>query len=45
MNSLLEEELFDLPDPKLARVRITDARVREKLLPVLENEDLSKFIL
>jgi ATP-dependent HslUV protease ATP-binding subunit HslU len=45
MNSLLEEELFDLPDPKLARVRITDPRVREKLLPVLENEDLSRFIL
>jgi ATP-dependent HslUV protease ATP-binding subunit HslU len=45
MTTLLEEALFELPDPKHARVVVDADLVREKLKTIAEDEDLRKFIL
>ncbi len=45
MNSLLEDYLFDLPEKKRKRVTITKAMVQKKLEAIIQDEDLSKYIL
>jgi ATP-dependent HslUV protease ATP-binding subunit HslU len=45
MTTLLGDMLYELPDPKHARI-VVDARlVREKLRSIVEDEDLRKYIL
>lgn len=45
MNALLDEFLFNMPTPKIRKVKISQKLVKEKLSPVIESEDLSRFIL
>ncbi len=45
MNALLEDVLFDAPSLKGKRVRITKSYVRRKLKDIVEDEDLSRYIL
>jgi len=45
MNSLLEEWLFDLPNEAVKDVLITEISVVEKLSRIIEDEDLSRYIL
>ena len=45
MNTLLDEFLFDLPEAKLNKVNITARLVTARLKPVIESDDLSRFIL
>jgi ATP-dependent HslUV protease ATP-binding subunit HslU len=45
LTTLLEDVLFDLPDPKLERIVMDGAIIRERLQRVIEDEDLRKYIL
>jgi ATP-dependent HslUV protease ATP-binding subunit HslU len=45
MNTLLDDYLFRMPDSKLKKVSINQKIVKEMLSPVIESEDLSRFIL
>lgn len=45
LNTLLDEYLFEMPDKKMSKVSITAKEVNEKLSPVINSEDLSRFIL
>jgi ATP-dependent HslUV protease ATP-binding subunit HslU len=45
MTTLLESVLFEVPDVKKASVRISAETVRKTLKDIVENEDLSKYIL
>jgi len=45
MNTLLDEYLFTMPSTQLKTVKITKKMVSERLAPVIESEDLSRFIL
>ncbi|MFA7543117.1 MAG: AAA family ATPase, partial [Candidatus Cloacimonadaceae bacterium] len=45
MNTLLEDFLFDMPFMNKKSISITKAFVKERLSPVIESEDLSRFIL
>jgi len=45
LNTLLDDFLFEMPSPKLSKVKITKKMVTERLNPVIESEDLSRFIL
>jgi len=45
MNALLENYLFDMPDKKFKTVKITQTMVKKKLARIIEDEDLSKYIL
>ena len=45
MNTLLEDLLFDLPKADLHHVEIDQKYVRAKLTKIIEDEDLSKYIL
>ncbi|HPF08827.1 MAG TPA: ATP-dependent protease ATPase subunit HslU [Candidatus Cloacimonadota bacterium] len=45
MNALLDDYLFDMPDSKLKQVSISKSQVTKRLNPVIESEDLSRFIL
>jgi ATP-dependent HslUV protease ATP-binding subunit HslU len=45
LNTLLDDYLFDMPSPKLKKVSITKSMVIKRLGPVIESEDLSRFIL
>jgi len=45
MNSLLDDYLFNMPDPKIKTVNITKTKVNNKLDKIIKNEDLSKYIL
>jgi len=45
MSTLLDEPLFDAPQTKEKRLRITRKIVRDKLQCILEDEDLSRYIL
>ena len=45
MNALLDTYLFDMPDKKFKTVRITQIMVKKKLARIIEDEDLSKYIL
>jgi ATP-dependent HslUV protease ATP-binding subunit HslU len=45
MTTQLEETLFNLPDKAVKHIVVDAAAVREKLKPILEDEDLRKYIL
>ncbi|MDA3813596.1 MAG: ATP-dependent protease ATPase subunit HslU [Candidatus Cloacimonetes bacterium] len=45
MNSLLDDHLFNMPDPQIKSVNITKTKVNNKLDKIIKNEDLSKYIL
>lgn len=45
MNTLLDDYLFQMPSTSLKSVKITKKMVNERLMPVIESEDLSRFIL
>lgn len=45
MSSLLEDILYDIPDEKIDSVKITAEYVREQLHEIVEDEDLTKYIL
>ena len=45
MSTLLEEILFDVPEKKLGDVTIDKAKVQQMLKEVVEDEDLSRYIL
>jgi ATP-dependent HslUV protease ATP-binding subunit HslU len=45
MTTLLGEMLYELPDPKHARIVVNAELVREKLKAIVEDEDLRKYIL
>jgi ATP-dependent HslUV protease ATP-binding subunit HslU len=45
MEKLLEEISFTAPDLAAQEITITDAYVRERLAALIENEDLSRYIL
>jgi ATP-dependent HslUV protease ATP-binding subunit HslU len=45
LNSLLEEYLFSMPDVRETRIRVTPEMVRQRLEPILQDEDLSRYIL
>lgn len=45
LNTLLDDYLFQMPDPGLKKVNISERMVKARLSPVIESEDLSRFIL
>jgi len=45
MEKLLEDILFDAPDMKASRIEIDVDYVKSKLKDIMENEDLSRYIL
>jgi ATP-dependent HslUV protease ATP-binding subunit HslU len=45
MNTLLEDLLFDLPKPNVRKVEIDQRYVRRRLSKIVEDEDLSRYIL
>jgi ATP-dependent HslUV protease ATP-binding subunit HslU len=45
MNTLLQDYLFELPESKLKEININENEVRDKLSTLIEDEDLSKYIL
>lgn len=45
LSSLLEEILFDVPEVKIEKISINAKTVKEKLKNIIEDEDLSKYIL
>lgn len=45
MNTLLDDHLFNMPDIKLKKLKVTRKMVAERLSPVIESDDLSRFIL
>ncbi len=45
MTALLEEILFQLPNPELKQITITADYVEERLKNIIENKDLSRYIL
>ncbi|MBC8184721.1 ATP-dependent protease ATPase subunit HslU [candidate division KSB1 bacterium] len=45
LTTLLENLLFDVPDSKLDEAKITDKDVRDALKDIIEDEDLSRYIL
>lgn len=45
MNALLDEYLFEMPSDKLQKLVVNSKLVEQKLSPLIESEDLSRFIL
>ncbi|MEO0084115.1 MAG: ATP-dependent protease ATPase subunit HslU [candidate division WOR-3 bacterium] len=45
MSALLEDILFKLPDPDLKEITITADYVQDRLKHIIENKDLSRYIL
>ena len=45
LNTLLDDFLFEMPNAKLKKVSINKRMVSTQLSPVIESEDLSRFIL
>ncbi len=45
MNALLEDFLFSSPDPKITKIEIDARYVKKKLKNVVENIDVSRYIL
>ena len=45
LTTLLEEILYAVPEAELEEVRVDEAMVAEKLLDVLQDKDLSRYIL
>jgi len=45
MSTLLEEILFDIPEKKIGEIKIDKTEVKKALETIVEDEDLSRFIL
>ncbi len=45
MSTLLEDWLFQIPDPSVKSINISASQVKEKLKEIVQDEDLSKYIL
>ncbi len=45
MTTLLEDTLFRLPDPAVKAVRVTGSMVRTRLKSIVEDKDLTRYIL
>jgi len=45
MSTLLEDVLYQLPDPEIRTVKISAEMVRDKLKGIVADEDLAKYIL
>ncbi len=45
MNALLDDYLFEMPARKIKNVIVTGKMVDEKLAKIIQDEDLSKYIL
>jgi len=45
MSTLLEDVLYQLPDPDIKTVKIAAEDVRQRLKDIVEDEDLTKYIL
>ena len=45
MSTLLEQILFDVPDKKIRKIEVDAAMVQNTLKDIVEDEDLSKYIL
>jgi ATP-dependent HslUV protease ATP-binding subunit HslU len=45
MTTLLDEILFELPDPGITEITIDENMVKEKLERIIEDEDLARYIL
>ncbi|RMD86680.1 MAG: ATP-dependent protease ATPase subunit HslU [Calditrichaeota bacterium] len=45
LTALLEEVLFEVPDSGVTRVEITKEKVRDTLRDIVEDQDLSRYIL
>jgi len=45
LTALLEDFLFQVPDVKMDRLEITQEMVRDKLQDIVDDEDLSRYIL
>lgn len=45
LTTLLEDILFEVPDTKIKKITITDKKVRDTLKDIVEDEDLSRYIL
>lgn len=45
LTALLEDHLFKIPDVKIKKVKITKKLVRDTLNDIVEDEDLSRYIL
>ncbi|HHS13806.1 MAG TPA: ATP-dependent protease ATPase subunit HslU [bacterium] len=45
MSNLLEDVLYEVPDPSIRSIRVTARDVRERLKDIIEDEDLAKYIL
>jgi len=45
MNALLEEKLFEIPENKVKTIKITKQFVSKRLGKIIQDEDLSKYIL
>lgn len=45
LTTLLEDILFEVPNPKIKKITITDKKVRDTLKDIVEDEDLSRYIL
>ncbi|MCC6964236.1 MAG: ATP-dependent protease ATPase subunit HslU [candidate division Zixibacteria bacterium] len=45
MSNLLEDIMFNVPDEKVGKMKITKSRVQSTLKEIIEDEDLRKYIL
>jgi len=45
INAVLDDLLFEMPSPKLKKVKIDKAMIIDKVAKLIEDEDLSKYIL
>ena len=45
INAVLDDYLFEMPNPKMKKVVITKKMIIDKVNPLIEDEDLSKYIL
>ncbi|HEX9972382.1 MAG TPA: ATP-dependent protease ATPase subunit HslU [bacterium] len=45
LTTLLEDILFEVPDSKIKKITITDKKVQDTLKDIVEDEDLSRYIL
>lgn len=45
LTTMLEDILFEVPSPKIKKITITDKKVRDTLRDIVEDEDLSRYIL
>ncbi len=45
LTTLLEEILFEVPDAKISEIKVTQSMVKDTLKDIVEDEDLSRYIL